>query len=97
MAAHMAAVVRSHEDLELLAEPSLSICCFRHVPPGMSAEALNAHNERLLALVQRDGRVYLSGAHLDGLFALRACVTNYRTTPADVERAVEAVRELASG
>jgi glutamate/tyrosine decarboxylase-like PLP-dependent enzyme len=97
MASHMAAVVRGHEDLELLAEPSLSICCFRHVPAGMSAEALNAHNERLLALVQRDGRVYLSGAELDGRFALRACVTNYRTTAADVERAVEVVRELASG
>ena len=61
-----------------------------------SLPASVASPERLLALVQRDGRVYLSGAEIDGRFALRACITNYRTTPADIERALEVVRELAS-
>ena len=45
--------------------------------------------------LQSDGRVYLSNATIDGRFALRACITNFRTTRADVERVLTVVRELA--
>jgi glutamate/tyrosine decarboxylase-like PLP-dependent enzyme len=94
MAEHMAARVRESAELELLAEPGLSICCFRHVPPGMADAALDQHNERLLTALQRDGRAYLSNAVVDGRFALRACITNFRTTRADVERTLALVRAL---
>ena len=57
--------------------------------------ALDAHNERILQALQRDGRVYLSNATIDGRFALRACITNFRTTRADVEQVLTVVRELA--
>jgi hypothetical protein len=33
---------------------------------------------------------------LDGRFALRACITNFRTTRADVERMLAVVRELGT-
>jgi glutamate/tyrosine decarboxylase-like PLP-dependent enzyme len=94
LAEHMAQLVRDTPELELLAEPGLSICCFRHTPPGVAAEALDEHNERLLLALQRDGRVYLSNASIGGRFALRACIVNFRTTRADVERAIELVCEL---
>jgi aromatic-L-amino-acid decarboxylase len=94
MAAHLAGLVEASEDLELLAGPNLSICCFRHAPPGMPDADLDRHNERLLEALQRDGRVYLSNAELDGRFALRACITNFRTTRDDIARTVEVVREL---
>jgi len=93
MAAYLAERVRAADDMELLSGPELSICCFRHVPPGV--RDLDAHNERLLGALQRDGRVYLSNAHLDGRFALRACITNFRTTCQDIERTLDVVRELA--
>jgi aromatic-L-amino-acid/L-tryptophan decarboxylase len=93
-AAHLAELVGAADDMELLAGPSLSICCFRHVPPGMPEPELDGHNERLLDALQRDGRVYLSNARIGGRFALRACITNFRTTRADVERILEVVREL---
>jgi aromatic-L-amino-acid/L-tryptophan decarboxylase len=96
MAAYLAELVRDADDLELLAGPGLSVCCFRHVPPGVPEEELDAHNERLLAALQRDGRVYLSNAALDGRFALRACITNFRTTRADIERTLAVVRELGA-
>ena len=92
----MARLVRGAEDLELLCEPSLSVCCFRHRPAGVEEGALQDHNERLLAELQHDGRVYLSNVSVRGRFGLRACITNFRTTPADVTRAVELVRELGS-
>ena len=75
--------------------PGLSICCFRHAPTHLDEPALDAHNERILQALQRDGRVYLSNATVDGRFALRACITNFRTTQADVERVLTVVRELA--
>jgi aromatic-L-amino-acid decarboxylase len=97
LAAHLAELVAAAEDFELLAGPGLSICCFRHAPTHVDEPALDAHNERILQALQRDGRVYLSNATIDGRFALRACVTNFRTTRADVERVLMVVRELAAG
>jgi aromatic-L-amino-acid decarboxylase len=96
VAGHLANLVDEDRELELLAGPGLSICCFRHVPAGMSEAELDAHNERLLDALQRDGRVYLSNATVDGRLALRACITNFRTTRADAERTVELVRELGA-
>jgi aromatic-L-amino-acid/L-tryptophan decarboxylase len=96
LASHMAECVRRHEDLELLTEPSLSICCFRHrprTPPGVD---LDAHNKRVLRALQREGEVYLSNTTVDGAFALRACITNFRTTRGDVERTIEAVRRIGA-
>jgi glutamate/tyrosine decarboxylase-like PLP-dependent enzyme len=96
VAAHLADLVDEDRELELLAGPGLSICCFRHVPAGMPEAELDAHNERLLDALQRDGRVYLSNATVNGRLALRACITNFRTTRADAERTVELVRELGA-
>ena len=95
LAAHLAELVAAAEDFELLAGPGLSICCFRHAPTHVDEPTLDAHNERMLQALQRDGRVYLSNATIDGRFALRACITNFRTTRADVERVLTVVRELA--
>jgi glutamate/tyrosine decarboxylase-like PLP-dependent enzyme len=95
LAAHLAELVGAADDFELLAGPGLSVCCFRHAPAHLGEDALDAHNERVLHALQRDGRVYLSNATIDGRFALRACITNFRTTRADVERVLDVVRELA--
>jgi aromatic-L-amino-acid decarboxylase len=96
LATHLAELVSDAEDFELLAGPGLSICCFRHVPARpLDEPALNGHNERILQALQHDGRVYLSNATVDGRFALRACITNFRTTQADVEQVLTVVRELA--
>ena len=95
LAAHLAELVAAAEDFELLAGPGLSICCFRHVPSHVDEPALDAHNERILQALQRDGRVYPSNATIDRRFALRACITNFRTPRADVERVLTVVRDLA--
>lgn len=46
--------------------------------------------------VQRDGDSYLSNAIINGRFALRACIVNYRTTSADVERLLDTIRRVAA-
>ncbi|HYK22135.1 MAG TPA: hypothetical protein VEV42_15460, partial [Pyrinomonadaceae bacterium] len=54
---------------------------------------LNQLNEQVMALVQKGGRAYVSNATVNGHFALRACITNFRTTKTDIEETVAAVRD----
>ena len=97
LAAYLGEIVEQAEDFELLAPVELSICCFRYVPralKGNDAE-LNKLNEKIMEVVQKGGRAYLSNATVNGKFALRACITNFRTSKADIDQTVEAVRGAA--
>jgi len=62
-------------------------------------DAVNAEldqlNNKIMLAVQRGGRAYLSSATLGGRFALRACITNFRTTRADMDETLEIIREAA--
>jgi glutamate/tyrosine decarboxylase-like PLP-dependent enzyme len=94
LADYLGELVSEADDFELLAPVELSICCFRYVPrSGMKDAELNELNERVMGLVQKGGRAYVSNATVKGRFALRACITNFRTTKADIEKTVEAIRE----
>jgi len=84
-------LVESSGDCELLAPVGLSVFCFRYAPPGYQGD-LNALNERILVNLQRAGGSYLSNAMINGKFALRGCVLNYRTTRRDMEILLEDVR-----
>ena len=96
LAAYLGEMVSQAEDFELLAPVELSICCFRYVPRRqLNEEEVNRLNERIMAAVQQGGRAYLSNATVNGKFALRACITNFRTTKADVEQTLEVVRDAA--
>jgi aromatic-L-amino-acid/L-tryptophan decarboxylase len=87
----VADLVRSADDLELMTEPALSIVPFRHVP---SRGDPDAHNRRLVGALQRDGRVYVTGAVVDGRWCLRPCIVNYRTSADDARALVDVVREV---
>ena len=95
LAAYLGEVVSKADDFELLAPVELSICCFRYVPRDSKAtEAeLNQLNERIMELVQKGGRAYVSNATVNGRFALRACITNFRTTKSDIDQTIEAIRD----
>jgi glutamate/tyrosine decarboxylase-like PLP-dependent enzyme len=96
LAAYMAECIEHAEDFELLAPVELSICCFRYVPPSSRSRAdsdLDELNSRIMNSIQRGGRAYVSNATLNGKFALRACITNFRTTRADIRATLEIIRE----
>ena len=84
-----------HPELEPVGRPpDLSIACFRYVPRELrgSREAepyLNQLNERLMAELQLGGRVFPSNAIVDGRFALRACIVNFRTEAVDIDALVD--------
>ena len=109
LATLMAERIQASEDFELLAPVELSVCCFRYVPPEMREKLstedeevrtrLNEHldelNARIMHRVQRSGRAYISNATLRGRYALRACITNFRTTSEDIIETLDIVREAA--
>jgi len=95
LARHLYELAESHPELEPIGPaPQLSIACFRYVPHELrgdpSAEPyLNRLNERLVVELQRGGRVFPSNAVVDGRFAVRACIVNFRTELADVDTLIE--------
>jgi aromatic-L-amino-acid decarboxylase len=94
MAARIAERVRAEPRLELLAEPVLSICCFRHVaPPGADADAFNrALHRRLL-----DENVHLPSTTLvNGRLAIRPCFVGARTGMAYADGLVDAVLRIGA-
>jgi len=82
---------------------NLSITTFRYVPPNLRAkvgdprveELLNRLNRELLTHLEQSGRVFLSNAVIDGTFALRACIVNFRTSDADIEALPQIVASTA--
>ena len=94
LAAYLGELVSNADDFELLAPVELSICCFRYVPRERGTD-LDKLNERIMERVQKGGRAYLSNATVNGHFALRACITNFRTTKNDIDETVAAIRDAA--
>ncbi len=95
LALHLASVIEDQDDLELLAPVELSAVCFRYRPEANSEEEINAVNAEIVKRSQREGRVFFSNAMINGKFALRACITNHRSTQKDVEEVVREVMRLA--
>jgi len=77
---------------ETAGPPDLSVVAFRYRPAIGDTDDFN---DRLLARLQQDGRVFLSGTRLGGHAWLRCAINSFRTHRAHVEEAIEAVTETA--
>jgi glutamate/tyrosine decarboxylase-like PLP-dependent enzyme len=89
----LAELIDQEPDLERLADVQLSAVCFRWV--GGATEKRDEDNAAILKQVNQRGRVYLSNATLHDHFVLRACITNHRTTDADIAAVVDEVLTVA--
>jgi aromatic-L-amino-acid decarboxylase len=93
LAERLTARLRTAPDFEVLHDPQLTTVCVRHVPAGVAD--LDHHNAALAAAVTADGRAYVAPAVLDGHVCLRLTLVNFRTTTADLDTLVTAIRECA--
>lgn len=95
--AHWAAdELRTIPDIEVVAEPRLSLTAFRLVREGRSEDELNVLNRDFMARVNARQNVYLTGTVLDGIFVLRICVLSFRTHQDRMEQCLEDIREAAA-
>ncbi len=84
-------------DIELVADPQLSLVVFRLVPDGVPAPELDQLNQSLLENINRRQHVFLTGTALrdlpkGGAFVLRICVLSFRTHRSHVEACIADVR-----
>ncbi len=102
LARALAEIIRKSEDLEIMSEPVLSICCFRYVPPGIDRgepacnRYLDELNRAITDALITSGRAYVSATELRGRYVLRACIVSYQVTQGSIENVVEIVRSAGS-
>lgn len=98
LAGTLARLLDAEPDFEV-ATRSLSITTFRYVPEELGPydpsqrDYLDQLNRAVMEAVQRGGKAYLSNALVEGTFYLRTCITNFRSTEADVRALPGIVRE----
>jgi aromatic-L-amino-acid decarboxylase len=85
--------VDAEPGFERVAEVPFSVVCFRYAPAGLTDEALDELNERLLDRVNGSGEVFLSHTRLENRYVLRLAVGHIRTTEVHLARAWELLRQ----
>ncbi|MGE0160198.1 MAG: aspartate aminotransferase family protein [Gemmatimonadales bacterium] len=90
------AYVRESDVLEIATPASLGILCFRVAPrgSGRSAEELERINRRVQARVIDSGTAMMSSTRLRGVYSLRLCILNHRTTWTDVVETLRAIERF---
>jgi glutamate/tyrosine decarboxylase-like PLP-dependent enzyme len=96
------ALVKAHPEFEALTQ-NLSIATFRYVPSALrstigdpATEAtLEKLNRKALERIEKDGRAFLSNAVINGKYAMRACIVNFRTSDADIDALPEIIAALS--
>jgi len=96
LARTLAEWIAGEEGWEVMAPVPFSLVVFRHAPAGMMDEETDAHNERVMAAVNADGRAFLSHTRVRGRIALRLAIGNLRTTEEHVRAAWTLLRETAA-
>ncbi len=94
-AAYLARLVRDADDLELINDPDLSICCFRYDPQELAQQpdGVDRLNSQIRAQLQVEGEYYLSPTDVSGRPALRVCICSHTTRAVHMEKLVDRVRE----
>jgi glutamate/tyrosine decarboxylase-like PLP-dependent enzyme len=96
MAAYLHGSIAGSRDLEEAHDPELGVVCFRHVPKGLSGEALDRHQDRLQAALEADGDGWVSTTRLRGATWLRTAVMNPMTSETDIDRLLADLRRLGA-
>ncbi len=93
LAALACEAIRAMPNIEIVAEPELSLFAFRVGPrKGLTGADLDALNRRVLKKVNGRQRVFLTGTVLRGAFVLRACVLSFRTHADRIEMFLDDLR-----
>ncbi len=108
MAVDLADRIDEHPDFERLAATPLGTVCFRFRPgvgcasddgtslPAVDHDPYADLNERLMAVVNGEGKIFISHTRLRGRLALRVSIGNLRTTREDVDLAWQTLRRAAA-
>jgi len=71
-------------------EPDLSVSYFWYTVSGVSE---NTFNEKLMELIHKDGRVFLSSTIIDGRFVIRIAILSFRTKKSTIDQAIDMIED----
>jgi glutamate/tyrosine decarboxylase-like PLP-dependent enzyme len=94
LAQHLASLIDTAPDFERMAPVSLSIVCFRYVPPTLQEDetAIDRLNRAIIPFVQSNGEAFITGTVLHGQFTLRTCILHDATTKEDITALLDIIR-----
>jgi aromatic-L-amino-acid decarboxylase len=92
MARELAEFCKQHPNLELLLEPTLSVCCFRYVSPQIGD--LDQLNQKIHRRLVRENEHMPSTTRIKGQLAIRPCFLGARTDQAQVDGLMQAVLRI---
>lgn len=70
--------------------PDLSVSYFWY--PAIHTDE-NSYNEKLLEMIHKDGRVFLSSTRINGRFVIRMAILSFRTRIETIDSAIEMINE----
>ena len=91
--AELAEKFRATPDFRITTEPRLALFTFQYAPQGGDADALT---ERLLQMINDDGRVYLTQTRHEEKFVIRMTAGTFDCTRDDVMMVHQVTTELAA-
>jgi aromatic-L-amino-acid decarboxylase len=91
-----AAQVEAAPQWRVLAPVTLQTVCLRHEPPGLDADALDAHTLAWAGAVNDSGRAFVTPAVLDGRWMVRVSIGAEATERPDVEQLWALLRRAAT-
>ena len=87
---YMGELIEGNSTWELMAPVHLNAVCFR------IKNSDDARNRSVLSKLVDEGTALLGPVQIRGKLGLRACVTNYRTTKADIDLVWGRLEQLAA-
>jgi aromatic-L-amino-acid decarboxylase len=88
--------LREMPDMEIIAEPNLSLTAFRLAPTGLTEKEVNELNRDVMDRVNARQNVYLTGTTLRGRFVLRICVLSFRTHMDRMQQCILDIQEAVA-
>lgn len=94
LALHAERRIRDSSTIELLSPARLGIVCFRLRADGNDAIREQLDHDLLRALLD-SGVAMISSTRVNGVFALRFCILNYRTRQSDIDQVIDWIERHA--
>jgi aromatic-L-amino-acid decarboxylase len=94
MATRLSELAHAHPKLEVLGEPTLSICCFRYLPA--CTDDIDGFTQRLHRRLVRENQYMPSTTRVRGQLALRPCYIGARATMNQVDALIESVVRIGN-
>jgi aromatic-L-amino-acid/L-tryptophan decarboxylase len=95
-AKNLAATISKNPELELMAEPTLNIVCFRFRPNGLDEAGVDELNRYVASELQERGIAAPSTTRIYGKLAIRVAITNHRSRREDFELLLSSVETIGT-